>query len=181
MTAVGDTDLCEHAVPVEVCTQCHPELADEFQAIGDWCGPHDVPESQCHTCHPDLDFSPLPPWPDGADVRELTEEEALSGLERHVAEGSVTVFDFDAPWCAPCRNLEAHLRLRLAEQPDLAVRRITVPAWEGPVVDRYLADQPGLPFVIVFDAEGRQVMALSQFEFEELDALLDSLRNGDAP
>lgn len=175
MTAVGDADLCEHEVPSEVCTRCHPELELEFQAAGDWCGPHELPESQCHTCHPDLDFSPLPPLPDGADVRELTEEEALSGLEAHIAAGSVTVFDFDAPWCAPCRNLNAHLRLRLAEDPDLAVRRVSVASWEGPVFERYLADQPGLPFVIVYDRRGRRVAALSQFDLAELDALLDAL------
>jgi thiol-disulfide isomerase/thioredoxin len=178
LSAIGDDELCEHAVPAAVCTRCHPELEPEFRAVGDWCGPHGVPESQCHLCHPDLDFSPLPPVPAGADVRDLSAAEALAGLERHAAPGRVTVFDFQAPWCAPCRNLEGHLRLRLAAEPDLAVRRIDVPSWEGPIVDRYLADIPGLPYVILYDRDGRRAADLAQFEPAELDLVLDGLLRG---
>ena len=44
----------EHGVPEEVCGQCNPKLAAEFQKRGDWCGEHDRPDSQCFVCHPEL-------------------------------------------------------------------------------------------------------------------------------
>jgi hypothetical protein len=44
----------EHGVPEDVCAQCHPKLAAEFQKRGDWCGEHDRPDSQCFICHPEL-------------------------------------------------------------------------------------------------------------------------------
>lgn len=49
--------LCEHGVPAELCTQCEPDLAPVFQAMGDWCPEHGVPESQCLKCHPGLTFA----------------------------------------------------------------------------------------------------------------------------
>jgi hypothetical protein len=44
----------EHGVPEEVCAQCNPKLAAEFQKRGDWCADHDRPDSQCFFCHPEL-------------------------------------------------------------------------------------------------------------------------------
>ncbi len=45
----------EHGVPEEVCGQCNPKLAAEFQKKGDWCKEHDRPDSQCFVCHPELE------------------------------------------------------------------------------------------------------------------------------
>lgn len=173
LSAVGnDAEMCEHEVPAEVCTRCNPELEAQFQAANDWCRPHRVPESQCHRCHPGLHFDPLPPIPEGADVRDLTDDEALAGLEQHAVGGKVTVIDFTAPWCVPCRNVEARLRTWMTNDPRVAVRRVHIGAWEGPVVDRYMQRVSGLPYVIVFDANGQQVEAIDAFEMDELDALI---------
>ncbi len=173
MSAVHNAELCEHEVPAEVCTRCHPELEAGFRAANDWCGPHSIPESQCHRCHPDLNFDPLPELAPDADMHDLSTEEALEGLAAHAVPGKVTVFDFSAAWCAPCRNLEAHLRTRLGTDDALAVRKIDVGDWEGPVVDRYMSDVAGLPYVIVFGPNGERVGDMSQFEPAEIDTLID--------
>lgn len=52
----GAPALCEHKVPAELCTQCHPELAAVFKSQGDWCAEHAVPESHCFKCNPTLSF-----------------------------------------------------------------------------------------------------------------------------
>jgi len=44
----------EHGVPEDICGQCNPKLAAEFQKKGDWCKEHDRPDSQCFICHPEL-------------------------------------------------------------------------------------------------------------------------------
>lgn len=167
--------LCEHEVPADVCVRCNPELEDRFRAANDWCGPHRVPESQCHRCHPNLDFSPLPDIPGGADVQDLTHEQALEGLAEHVAPGKITVFDFHANWCAACFNLDRHLREWLAETDGIAVRRIDVADWQGPVVDRYLASVEMLPYVVILDADGNELAAMSNFDLDEFDDVLNSL------
>ncbi|HEX4146757.1 MAG TPA: RND transporter [Pirellulales bacterium] len=65
----------EHGVPEEVCGQCNPKLAAEFQKKGDWCQEHDRPDSQCFICHPEQEakfaakyeakFGKKPPQPEG--------------------------------------------------------------------------------------------------------------------
>ena len=106
----ADWKPCPHGVPPEVCVRCHPELAASFKQRGDWCAEHGVPESQCLKCHPDLDFAPPLTPPPGADVRPLVEEgQDLAALEPHLVKGKVTVFDFHATWCPPCRKVDQHL------------------------------------------------------------------------
>jgi len=56
----GAPTLCEHKVPAELCTKCHPELAAVFKAQNDWCNEHGVPESQCFECNPKLSFEGPP-------------------------------------------------------------------------------------------------------------------------
>jgi hypothetical protein len=54
-THTHDSWWCdEHGVPEEVCGQCNPKLAADFQKKGDWCADHDRPDSQCFVCHPEL-------------------------------------------------------------------------------------------------------------------------------
>ncbi len=109
LSAASSEDFvrCEHKVPQEVCTRCNNHLIPKFKAAGDWCSEHDVPESQCFKCHPDLTFAPLPHLKDGADLQEISAAgEDVPDLGAHAVKGKVTVFDFYAVWCAPCRQVE---------------------------------------------------------------------------
>ena len=166
------SDLCAHHVPHDACVKCHPELAARFKAVKDWCGPHQVPESQCFACHPDLSFEPLPQPPPDADLADVPREQALAGLEGVAAPGKVTVIDFWAAWCVPCRKTAGDLNLRLQHVPDLAVRKVEVRDWDDPLATRYLAGTPTLPLLVVFDAKGVEVGRVSGHEPDELDALL---------
>ena len=95
----------------EVCTRCNPALVPKFKAAKDWCAEHGVPESQCFECHPDLTFDPLPPSPRPAPTwsRSPRQGEDVPALEPHAVTGKVTLFDFYAVWCAPCRKIDAHV------------------------------------------------------------------------
>ncbi len=135
--------------PSAVCTgyrrRCAPaatpRLIPKFKAAKDWCPEHGVPESQCFECHPDLTFDPLPPLPPGADLVELSRQgEDVPALEAHAVKGKVTVFDFYAVWCAPCRKIDAHVFALLGKRGDLAVRKLNVVSWDTPLAARYLKD-----------------------------------------
>jgi thiol-disulfide isomerase/thioredoxin len=163
-------ERCPHKVPAEVCTRCHPELAAKFQEAKDWCGEHGVPESQCFLCHPDLTFDPLPALPEGADLAEISHEgEDVPALEPHAVKGKVTLFDFYAVWCAPCRRIDAHVYSLLGKRRDLAVRKLNVVDWETPLAGRYLRDVQGLPYILVYGKSGRRAAAVAGFDLEALD------------
>lgn len=170
--AVETGELCEHKVPASACTRCDPSKEAAFKKVKDWCGPHGVPESQCFKCHADLSFEPLPAPPEGADLAAVPREQAMKGLESVAAKGKVTVVDFWAVWCVPCRKTAGDLNLRLAHDPTLAVRKVQITDWEDPLAAQYLAGTAKLPLVVVFDAKGKEVGRVSGHEPAELDALL---------
>jgi len=173
LASKADWKACRHNVPDEVCVQCHPERAAAFKARGDWCKEHDVPESQCLKCNPDLDFSPPHAPPAGADVTEIAKEgQELRALEPHLVPGKVTVFDFYAAWCPPCRKVDEHLFPQLARRPDIAVRKVNIGNWESATSQRWLNQVPELPHLIVYDKRGQKVRAISGAQLAEIDAAI---------
>jgi thiol-disulfide isomerase/thioredoxin len=174
VASTADWKACAHGVPAEVCVRCRPERAPKFKERGDWCPEHDVPESQCLKCHPDLDFSPPKKPPAQADVAEIASEGAdLADLEAHLVAGKVTVFDFYAAWCPPCRKVDEHLYPRLAQRKDIAVRKINVGSWDSPVAERWLGDVAELPFLIIYGRDGRRLATIAGAKLEEIDRALD--------
>ncbi len=169
-----DYERCSHKVPAEVCTRCNSHLEARFKEAKDWCGPHDVPESQCFKCHPDLTFDPLPALPEGADLAEISHEgEDVAALEPYAVAGKVTVFDFYAVWCAPCRKIDAHLFKLLGKRNDLAIRKLNVVSWDTPLAGRYLKNVPGLPYIVVYGKSGQRVATVEGFNLKKLDKAIE--------
>ena len=97
----------------------------------------------------------------GPDIVDLTS--TGEAVELDPVAGKVTVFDFWAPWCVPCRALDASLRELARRHPDrLAIRRINVVDWDSPATERYL--NPGgfnLPHLVVLRADGSRALEKS--------------------
>jgi thiol-disulfide isomerase/thioredoxin len=168
-----DAAFCEHRVPQEACTRCNPHLVERFQAANDWCGPHGVPESQCFLCHPDLSFEPLPALAPGADLRQLSARgEDVPELASQAVPGKVTVFDFYADWCPPCRQVDAHMYRVLNQRPDVAYRKLNIVSWESPLARRHLHGVPSLPHLVVYGKDGRPVRAITGLNLSALDAAI---------
>jgi thiol-disulfide isomerase/thioredoxin len=107
----------------------------------------------------------------GVDVVEITTDgQDVPELAPHLAKGKITIVDFSAKWCEPCRELDAVVLDLLEQRPELAYRKLDIGDWDTPLAKRYLAGVKELPFVIVYDRAGREVARLSGMDRPKLDA-----------
>lgn len=109
--------------------------------------------------------------PAGSDVKQLSVDgQDVPDLSTHLVGGKITVFDFSALWCEPCRTLDAHVLKTVEARPDVAYRKLDVGDWDTPLASRYLKGIKQLPYVIVFDKNGKQVDAWSGLDLARFDA-----------
>jgi thioredoxin-like negative regulator of GroEL len=76
-------------------------------------------------------------------------------INQHLALGSVTVVDFYADWCGPCRQLTPNLEQMASSDPQIALRKIDIVNWKTPVAQQF--NIHSIPQVNVYDRGGRLV------------------------
>lgn len=94
--------------------------------------------------------------------------------------GKVTVFDFAADWCGPCKDVDRLMIKVLAQHTDVALRKIDVDDWDSPISKKYLETPPSIPYMVIMDAKGERVGAISGFEPEQIRAMLKIARQRSA-
>lgn len=115
-------------------------------------------------------------FPAGLDVTWISRGGEDVPLESHRAPGKVTVFDFYAEWCGPCREVDRTMVSILQEHDDVALRKLDVADWDSAVAKRYLADVPSLPYVVVYGKSGARVNAISGLHLDDLRAAIEEGR-----
>lgn len=111
----------------------------------------------------------------GADVADVGKDGQRVALTP--VAGKLTIFDFWAAWCEPCKNLEPILVELARTHPErVALRRVEVIDWDSPVAEQYLIPGGfGLPHVKVYDEHGTLVLERSSAP-GQLGALITSVR-----
>src|SRR4029079_11877345 len=114
-----------------------------------------------------------PKFPDDADYKVVvTEGVDVPDITPVLAKGKVTVVDFSATWCGPCRQINEHMAGLLGSRKDVAYRKLEIGDWDTPLARHYLKNVPQLPYVIVYDAAGAKVTAISGVDLQGLDAAI---------
>ncbi|HVJ14136.1 MAG TPA: thioredoxin family protein [Polyangiaceae bacterium] len=115
------------------------------------------------------------PWTkaEAGDVSTLAADgKDLPDLQTHVVAGKVTVFDFGAIWCEPCRMLDEHMLGVIKQRPDVAYRKLDVGDWYTPLAKRYLTGVQQLPYVIIYGKKGDVVGQIVGLDLKGIDAAI---------
>jgi thiol-disulfide isomerase/thioredoxin len=110
------------------------------------------------------------------DVVEIAEAGEVVELEPHLVAGKVTVFDFYAIWCEPCREVDEHMLELLAANPDVALRKINIVDWDSEVAKQHLRNAASLPYLLVYGPDGRKQATITGLDVEQLDAAIAKAR-----
>lgn len=114
------------------------------------------------------------PFPEGSDVATIAQDgEDIADLAPIVVPGKVTILDFSASWCGPCRKVDEHMVQVFTNRKDLAYRRLDIKDWDSPLARHYLANVPKLPYIIVYDKRGNAVDRISGLDLTRLDKAID--------
>jgi thiol-disulfide isomerase/thioredoxin len=113
------------------------------------------------------------PMPAGADVATIvTRGEDVPDMARHLVRGKITIVDFSAYWCEPCRKVDEHMAELFARRADLAYRKAEIVDWDSPIAEHYLKGLQALPIVVVYDKEGKRIDLISGLDLARLDAAI---------
>ena len=117
-------------------------------------------------------YTPEVEFPPGLDVVQISEKGEATDIEAHRVQGEVTVFDFHAIWCGPCKKVDRHMLAVLRDNEDVALRKLNVVDWDSEVAKTYLRNVPNLPYVVVYGTGGKEVAKISGLKLDELDTAI---------
>ena len=72
---------------------------------------------------------------------------------RLLTRGHITIVDFYADWCAPCRKLAPHLAEFVRSEPAVSLKKVNIGNWGSPTARNY--NVRSVPNLRVFDRKGR--------------------------
>jgi thiol-disulfide isomerase/thioredoxin len=105
--------------------------------------------------------NPSPPSPAKGDAGKVEPIKTLANggqrldLSSVPVPGKVTMVDFYADWCGPCRALSPQLEDMVRKDPDVTLRKVDIVKWDTDVCKQF--DIRSVPNVRVFDRRGRMV------------------------
>ena len=73
-------------------------------------------------------------------------------INQHLAMGNVTVLEFYADWCGPCRLLTPSLEQMASSDPQIALRKIDIVRWGTPVAQQFNVNS--VPLVNIYNRAG---------------------------
>ena len=101
----------------------------------------------------------------GAPIEVISHGEQVD-INQHLALGNVTVIDFYADWCGPCRRLSPSLERMAGSDPEIALRKIDIVNWKTGVAQQF--NIHSIPQVNVYDRSGRLVGTVLGVDFEKV-------------
>jgi thiol-disulfide isomerase/thioredoxin len=107
---------------------------------------------------------------------EVISHGASVDISKHLASGSVTVVDFYADWCGPCRQLSPSLEQMANADPQVALRKIDIVNWNTAVAKQYHINS--IPQVNVYNRSGDLVGTVVGVNPEQVKRYITQAKTG---
>ena len=101
----------------------------------------------------------------GEPIKVISHGEGVD-INQHLVLGNVTVIDFYADWCGPCRQFSPNLEQMARSDPEIALRKVDIVNWKTPVAQQF--NIHSIPQVNVYDRSGRLVGTVLGVDFEKV-------------
>ena len=107
---------------------------------------------------------------------EVISHGAQVDINQHLALGNVTVVDFYADWCGPCRQLTPSLEQMAMSDPQVALRKIDIVNWRTPVAQQF--NIHSVPQVNVYNRGGHLVGTVVGADIDEIKRYVAQAKTG---
>ncbi len=88
-------------------------------------------------------------------VRKIADGGQRIDLKKIIVPGKITVVDFYADWCGPCKRISPQLEQIARSDPDVVLCKVDIVDWSKPVVQQF--GIRSIPNVRVYDRNGAAV------------------------
>jgi thioredoxin 1 len=107
---------------------------------------------------------------------EVISHGAQVDINQHLALGNVTVVDFYADWCGPCRQLAPSLEQLARSDPEIALRKVDIVNWRTAVVRQF--NIHSIPQVNVYNRGGLLIGTVNGADFEQVKRYVAQAKTG---
>jgi len=97
-------------------------------------------------------------------------------INQCLALGNVTVVEFYADWCGPCRMLSPSLEQMAQTDPEVALRKIDIVRWGTPVTQQFNVNS--IPQVNVYNRAGGLVGTVLGPDFDSIKRYIAQAKTG---
>src|SRR5213593_438095 len=107
---------------------------------------------------------------------EVISHGAQVDINKHLALGSVTVVDFYAHWCGPCKQLSPSLEQMTRTDPEIALRKIDIINWRSAVVQQF--NIHSIPHVNIYNRGGSLVGTVNGADIDKVKSYVALAKTG---
>ena len=107
---------------------------------------------------------------------EVISHGAQVDINQHLALGNVTVIEFYADWCGPCRRLSPSLEQMASSDPEIALRKIDIVNWRTPVAQQF--NVHSIPQVNIYNRAGDLVGTVMGADVDKVRSYVAQAKTG---